>query len=50
MNGGIADLLQGLEKVVGRVQRAAIEQRVERLEGTLRPLSDALPKDHGEPT
>ena len=45
MNGGIADLLLELEKVAGRVQRTATEQRVERVEGALRPMREALLKD-----
>ena len=45
MNGGIADLLLELEKVAGRVQRTATEQRVERVEGALRPMHEAFLKD-----
>ena len=45
MSGGISDLRQEPEKVTGHDQPVATEQRVERLEGALRPVFDTLPMD-----
>jgi len=40
-----ADILQELERVVGRDHRIATETRVSRLENTLRPMFVSMPKD-----
>jgi len=45
--GAVSDLLHELETVVGRDQRVATQQRVERLEGALRPMFQAVPKNSG---
>jgi len=48
LNNGMvgSDILQELERVVGRDHRIATEARVSRLEDTLRPMFASMPKDN----